>query len=200
MATELDTEIIDIRPTCPACRGTGRVQTVRNHLDEIVAMLPTEPADQDALVAAFYGRLLADYPHLRPLFPRDLTTGDALNSKGNRQRDVLFAALAELLTRFDPDALDGENMKALNTALISFGHTHANFDRQDGTRSGATIQEYLGVRDTLLSLLQDALGSRWEPVHTLALLAAFNYAMIEMLHSAQHYQVADFGRQPRAEA
>jgi hemoglobin-like flavoprotein len=173
---------------------------MRNYLDEIVAMLPTEPAQQDALVSEFYQRLLAAAPHLKPLFPRDLVSGDALNSKGHRQRDVLFAALAELLTRYDPDDRDSENMQALDTALLSMGHTHANFDRQDGTRSGATVDEYLAVRNVLLRLLQDALGDRWEPVHTTALVGTFGYAMVEMLHSAQHYEPAAYGRQPRADA
>jgi len=190
---------------CPHCRGTGKLLTVRDYLDEIVAMLPTEPTQQDAVIAELYRRLLAGDSQrplgdqLAPLFPPDLVTGDALNSKGNRQRDMLWNGIETLLKTFDPDHPGSESMQVLNTHLVIFGHDHSDFVRPDGTVRGVTPDEYILVRNVFGRLMQDMAGERWEPVHTDALVAAYHYAMIEMLHAAQHHNVtaASYGRRAR---
>jgi hemoglobin-like flavoprotein len=182
---------------CPHCRGTGRVLTIRDHLDKIVAMLPEEAADKDALIAEFYRRLLASYPYLAFLFPKDLTTGDALNSKGNRQRDQLWGGLEALLTRYDPDRRDSENMRALTTALEAFGRDHSAFLREDGTVEGATEDEYIAVRNVLLRLCQDALGEAWLPEHTRALVRAYRFAMVKMMNAAEDNPMTAVARSPR---
>lgn len=185
------------RVPCPTCRGTGLVLTIRDYLDEIVAILPEEAGDKDAMIAEFYRRLLVNYPHLAFLFPKDLTTGDALNSKGHRQRDQLWGGLEALLTRYDPDRRDSENMRALTTALEAFGRDHSAFLREDGTVEGATEDEYIAVRNVLLRLCQDALGAAWLPEHSYALGRAYRFAMVKMMNAAEDNPLNTVARSPR---
>lgn len=197
-ADEPPTETIDERPACPTCHGTGRVLTVRDLLDEIVAMLPTnDAAAMDGFVAEFYRLLLQAAPELAPLFPQDLTTGDALNSKGHRQRDMLLSALVALLTRFDPDNRASTNMQALTTALEVFGRDHSAFARPDGRTEGATEDEYIAVRNTLIRLCQGALPG-WRPEHTGALVRAYRFAMAKMMNAAEDDPQPTVPRRPRA--
>jgi hemoglobin-like flavoprotein len=187
------------RAICHQCRGTGKVLTMRDYLDEVVGFLPTDPAQLDALIAEFYNRLVRTAPGLKPLFPPDLTTGDALNSRGHKQRDELLNALVLLLTRYDPTVPASNDMIALKTSLGVWGRNHRDFARPDGTRSGATPDEYLIVRDVLVGLLMDVVGPMWEPVHTSVLASAYHFAMIEMLHAAQEAGPVQHpvARQPR---
>lgn len=198
-----DTAPIDFRSAdvprrpCEHCRGTGYVLTIRDRLDDIVAMLPVEAEDKDAMIAEFYRRLLDNYPHLAFLFPTDLTTGDALNSKGHRQRDQLWNGLEALLTRYDPDRRDSKNMRALVTALEAFGRDHSAFRREDGSVEGATEDEYIAVRNVLLRLCQDAFQEMWEPAHTYALMRAYRFAMVKMMNAAEDHPMTAFAREPR---
>lgn len=186
------------RQPCENCRGRGYVLTIRDYLDEIVEMLPTGDAEaKDGLIAEFYRRLLAAYPHLAFLFPPDLTTGDALNSKGHRQRDMLWNGLEALLTRYDPDHRDSKNMAALVTALEAFGRDHSAFLREDGTVEGATEDEYIAVRNVLLRLCQDALAEVWRPEHTWALVRAYRFAMVKMMNAAEDNPLTTVARAPR---
>lgn len=186
------------RQTCQHCRGTGFELTIRDYLDEIVAMLPTDDADaQDQLIGEFYRRLLTAYPHLIFLFPDDLVHGAALNSKGNNQRDMLWNGLAALLTRYDPDRRDSENMRALDTALAAFGRDHSAFEREDGTVEEATEDEYIAVRNVLLQLCQDALGDKWQAGHTKALVKAYRHAMVKMMNAAEDNPMTAVARRPR---
>lgn len=211
--SEPPTVITDTRDICPHCRGTGRVLTMRDYLDEIVAMLPHEDehtdvatavAQADGVIAEFYRRLLLGDnkrplgDQLAPLFPSDLTTGDALNSKGNKQRDQLWNGLVALLTMYDPAHPESEQMKILNTHLAIYGRSHAAFRRPDGSVRSVTPDEYILVRNVLGQLLQDVFGTAWRPEHTAALLAAYHHAMTEMMYAAQHHNPSVVGRQPRA--
>jgi hemoglobin-like flavoprotein len=186
------------RVDCPTCRGTGHVLTIRDHLDEIVDMLPTgDAAAKDGLIAEFYRRLVSAYPHLAFLFPPDLTTGEALNSKGHRQRDQLWNGLEALLTRFDPDRRNSENMKSLVKALESFGRDHSAFVREDGSVEAATEDEYIAVRNVLLQLCIDALGEQWRPEHSYALARAYRFAMVKMMNAAEDNPMTTVARKPR---
>ena len=188
----------DHRDTCPECRGTGYVLTIRDYLDEIVEMLPTGDAEaKDGLIAEFYRRLLAAYPSLAFLFPPDLTTGDALNSKGHRQRDQLWNGLEALLTRYDPDHRTSENMRALTTALEVFGRDHSAFLREDGTVEGATEDEYIAVRNVLLQLCREALVNQWRSEHSWALVKAYRFAMVKMMNAAEDNPMTTVARSPR---
>jgi hypothetical protein len=162
------------RAACRACHGTGHVLTTRDLLDEVVAALPSDPAEQDAMIAEFYRRLLATDSarqrgdQLAPLFPPDLTTGDALNTHGHRQRDMLLNYLVALLSTWDPDNLSSPAMEQLERQLEQAGRSHV-FRRPDGSVRAATKAEYDLVGQVLIGLLFEVFGF---PNETLAAVAA----------------------------
>lgn len=189
-------DMTDDRDDCPACRGTGKVQTTADYLAELVGMLPTDNAAAlDAIIADFYGRLVGTSttqgaaPHLKQFFPADLTTGDALNSKGNRQRDMLLNALVQLLTRYDPDHPESENMQALMTAADTWGRSHSEWQAADGTLYVPSEEDYLAVRNVLAAVLSDGLGTRLEGVHVGALVRAYRTVSLAMQASADRWRM-----------
>jgi hypothetical protein len=208
------------RPDCRACLGTGKTLRTADWLRKAVEILPTEPADLDGFVAEFYRRLVArdqtggpvvdGQPtpkplgdQLAPLFPSDLTTGDALNSKGHRQRDMLLNALVGLLSTYDPDRPDTADMRRLVQVLQKAGRDHSAFRRPDGTVRGATAAEYDEVFAVLAGLLHDVFGDRWLPEFDGALAAAYAFAVDVMRGAAALFHppgAADpgFGRTVRA--
>lgn len=186
----------DDRPDCPHCRGTGKVQTTADYLAEIVAMLPSaDPAKMDTIIADFYTRLVGTdtvkgaAPHLRKFFPADLVTGDALNSKGNKQRDQLLNALVAILTRYDPDHPKSEGMTTLAENAKTWGRSHAEWDNHDGTYYVPTEEDYLAVRNVLAQLLMDGIGKRFEQVHINALVRAYRYVSLKMQESADEWRM-----------
>jgi hypothetical protein len=184
------TLITDDRPACPVCRGTGRQLTTADYLAELVSWLPTDnEAEMDGVVAEFYRRLLAldattDGEPVAELFPIDLVSGGE-GTDGKHQRDQLLGALVLLLTRFDPDHLQSENMQALETALQSAGNSHAGWRRTDGTLRTLTDDDWDAVRTVLLQLLRDALGDRLGWKHVRAVKAAYQHARTIMQESAR---------------
>lgn len=197
------------RETCWHCRGTGKALRTADILAESLALFPTaDPVQMDAFVVEFYRRLVsadsrkAEGDRLAPLFPADLTTGDALNSQGHRQRDALLGALVELITQYDPDHLWSGEMDHLVKLLQKAGRSHAAFRRPDGSIRGATPAEYGEVFAVLVGLLHDVFGERWLAEYDAAWTDAYWFAAIEMMHAAQHYRLPDgrrpsFGRMPR---
>lgn len=162
-----------VRVDCPTCGGHGYVtRTLNELLRESLALL----ADADGVVREFYRRLLDAAPDLAGLFPPDLLGEDTIRG----QRDKLLHALMALAKMYNPADADG--MKQLETALRSFGRSHAAFARPDGTTRGATPEEYLAVKTVLFGTLADAAGSAWLPAYTTAWSEAYDHAMIIMLH------------------
>lgn len=190
----VEADLVNDRQPCMACRGTGRKLTTNDLLREMLSHLPEDPGIMDAFVQEFYRRLTAADERkplglrLAPLFPADLVTAGPteVDSKGKLQRDRLLRGLVEILTTFDPEHPDSEAMQILNTHLGIMGRSHTNFLRPDGSERDATPDEYLEVRDILFSLLRDGLGGKWRLEYGPALLAAYHYAMVEMMHVAQH--------------
>jgi nitric oxide dioxygenase len=90
----------------------------------------------DALVSDFYDRLFARAPHLRAIFPADMSI----------QKYHLAAALA-LIAR-NIDCLD-----ALEDSLMGLGAQHVRF--------GAKPEHYPMVRDALLEALAEQCGPHW---------------------------------------
>lgn len=203
-------QLEDTRPMCRECRGTGRVLNTADWLTESLGLFPTgDPVAMDGIIAEFYKRLIsfddmkADGDKLASLFPADLTTGEALNSKGHRQRDVLLDGVLTLMSTYDPDHLDSEPMQHLVQVLRKLGRDHAAFQRPDGTVRGATVKEYGEVLSVLVGLIHDAFGDRWLPEYDRAWADAYWFAAVEMMHSAQHHRTASgsvpvVGRQARA--
>jgi hypothetical protein len=186
---------LDDRADCPACRGTGKQLTTNDYLNEIVGMLPEDAASRDGIIAEFYTRLVGSdtikgaAPHLREFFPPDLTTGDALNSHGNKQRDQLFGALANILTRYDPDHPDSEEMRSLIEAAKAWGRSHSEWQRRDGSFYIPTEEDYLTVRNVLAQLLSELLGGKFAREHFVALVLAYRTVSLEMQRAADEWRM-----------
>lgn len=180
---EPETERIELQPNaCPHCLGTGRVLTTNDHLRMSIDLL----GDQgDKVVAEFYARLLTEAPDLASLFPADLVDPLAgAASPGRLQRDKLLGALVAVSQTYDRD--DPKAMEILDTHLATFGRSHANFQRQDGTVRGATLAEYHAVKVVLFGTLHDTAGEAWRPEFDDAWSEAYDYAVGEMLHAQNH--------------
>jgi hypothetical protein len=207
-------QIEDDRADCPVCHGTGKTLTTADYLREIAGMLPDDEAATDAFIAEFYRRLVGDEqagvkgaaPHLKEFFPPDLTTGDALNSKGNKQRDQLFGAIAGLLTKYDPDRPESDDMRYLSTALAKWGRDHAWwYQPSTGGVYVPTAEDYLTVRNVLVSLLREALGNQLTNRHVAELADAYETAEVTMRYHAKMWRMSNPGRvvmprQPRRES
>lgn len=170
------------REQCDHCGGMGYMPSISDHLRESIALL----GDQgDQVVRTFYGVLFRSAPELARLFPGDPTEGDlGTDHKGAKQREKLLSALVALSDLYDPD--DGDKMAKLDTALGSFGRSHAAFVRQDGTVKGATIEEYAAVKTALFSTLVQAAGNAWKAEYTESWSQAYDYAAAVMV--AEQYR------------
>jgi hypothetical protein len=195
---EAPPQIEDDREDCPSCHGTGKVLTTADYLREIVAMLPGDDVSRDMIIADFYRRLVGDdtvkgaATHLREFFPSDLITGDALNSKGNRQRDQLFNALADILSRYDPDHPGGDSMRSLRTNAETWGRSHAWWYRpSDGSLYIPTPDDYIAVRNVLVSLLTEGLGAKLTVKHVQALAQAYHSVSGWMQVSADDWRMTN---------
>lgn len=181
------------RPACHHCRGTGRKMLTADYLDEALGLFPKEAAQLDGFVAEFYRRLIshdegkADGDKLVTLFPPDLVTGDALNSHGHGQRDILLKALVGLMEVYDPDRPESPDMQRLVVLLEKWGRDHSAFQRPDGTVRAATRAEYAEVFDTLAGLIRDVFGDKWLPEHDGALTAAYWFAVDVMRGAAAKF-------------
>jgi hemoglobin-like flavoprotein len=181
------------RETCDHCRGTGYVPNVSDYLRESIGLL----GDQgDEVVHSFYGTLFRADPDLVSLFPGNPTEGDfGTDHKGARQRESLLKALTALANLYDPDSAD--KMAQLDTALKSFGRSHAAFARKDGTIRGATWEEYGAVKAALFATLVRAAGNAWRAEFTESWSQAYDYAAAVML-AEQHRSGFSAPRFPRA--
>jgi hemoglobin-like flavoprotein len=170
------------REQCEHCGGTGYMPAISDYLRESISLL----GDQgDEVVRTFYGVLLRSAPDLVSLFPGNPTEGDlGTDHRGAKQRERLLGALIALSDLYDPD--DDAKMERLDTALASFGRSHAAFVRPDGTIMGATIEEYAAVKTALFSTLVKAAGNAWKPEYTAAWSQAYDYASGVML--AEQYR------------
>lgn len=194
-ALEVMTPAADVHHVeCPHCGGMGAIVKSTTELLRESLRAATAGRDGDAIVRDFYARLLDTAPDLAPLFPADLTTGDAL-SAGATQRDRLLKALLALADLYVPG--DAEKMDRLTTAVRAFGRSHAAFSRPDGTVRGASLEEYAAVKLALFAALKDAIGDGWVPAFGYAWSQAYDFAAAEMM-AEQHRSGFTFPRQPRA--
>lgn len=184
-------EIADDREDCPVCHGTGKKLRTADYLAELAGMLPTDdPVAMDMIIADFYGDFIAAAPHLKVFFPADLTTGDALNSKGNNQRDQLLKVLVALVTRYDPAHPHSDAMEALRTNSIAWGHSHSAWlNPETGEIYYPTPDDYLTVRNVLVNLLAKGLGEKLTGKHVAALARAYHSVSNWMQTSADEYRM-----------
>ncbi|MEV0720094.1 globin domain-containing protein, partial [Asanoa sp. NPDC050611] len=92
----------------------------------------------DELIASFYGRLFAEYPAVRPMFPADM----------DAQHDKLLGAIIALVTNY-------ENPEALRPTLEALGAKH------DGW--GVRPEHYTAVAGCLLATLREFAGDAFTP-------------------------------------
>lgn len=165
------------REQCAHCGGTGAVPNISDYLRESIALI----GDQgDQVIRTFYGTLFRAAPELAQLFPGNPTEGDlGTDHKGAKQREKLLGAIVALADLYDPDDLD--RMARLDTALGSYGRSHATFVRADGTIRGATLDEYAAVKSALFQTLVQAAGNAWRPEYTESWSQAYDYAAAVML-------------------
>jgi hemoglobin-like flavoprotein len=176
---------------CHECAGRGYViVSTRDLLRESKALLDDAGP---VIVVEFYTRLVHAAPELAYLFPADLLTEDNIK----HQREKLLNALKALATLYDPD--DDASMEKLTNALQSFGRSHADFARRDGSRRGATFDEYFAVKQALFATMANAAGSAWKIAYAFAWSEAYDFAAVTML-AEQHRTVSDVARMPRRSA
>lgn len=158
----------DDRPDCPHCRGTGKVLTVNDLLRESIGLLE---GNEDPVIRTFYEHLLRVAPDLAYIFPADLI--DPLSTgEGRGQRDLLVHALVDVANDFQPG--NQEAMERLKRKAEIWGQRHSAFHWQDGSVSGATLEHYKAVKDTLFATLLDAAGDAWRPEYTKAWSRAYD--------------------------
>lgn len=192
-----DTPRLVMQVECAECGGHGYVEmTVSDLLRESFALIPDDGGDM--VVKEFYTQLLAVAPSLAPLFPDDLLTAQAgdRSSRGFRQRDKLYEALAALASLYDPD--DADKMGRLATAGAAFGRAHANFYRPDeNVTRGASLEEYGAVKAVLFATFGAIAGEAWKPAYTLAWSKAYDHLTGIML-VGQHSTTFTASRFPRS--
>jgi hypothetical protein len=187
LSRQLEAE--DDRPTCQHCRGTGRQLRTADYLGELVGMLPTDATQLDVVIAQFYELLLTVAPHLTEFFPPDLTTGDALNSHGNKQRDQLLNALVTILTRYDPDHPNSDAMQSLMSNADTWGRSHSEWVTRGGDYYVPSEEDYITVRNTLAQVLQNGLGDKLRPEHVRSLVAAYRSVSLRMQTAADQWRM-----------
>jgi hemoglobin-like flavoprotein len=170
------------REACVHCQGAGYMPSINDYLRESAGLLGDQA---DEVIRSFYTTLFGMAPELVKLFPGNPTQGDlGTDHKGAQQREKLLGALVALADLYDPD--DGDKMARLDTALTIFGRSHASFVRQDGTIKGATLEEYVAVKEALFATLVRATGDAWRPEFTESWSQAYDYAATVML--AEQYR------------
>jgi hemoglobin-like flavoprotein len=170
------------RESCEHCGGTGFMPGISDHLRESISLLGNQG---DEVVRTFYRMLFRTAPGLVALFPADPSEGDlGTDHRGAQQREKLLQALVALSDLYDPD--DAEKMDRLDRALQTFGRSHAAFARADGTIRGATLEEYVAVKDALFTTLLQAAGHAWKAEYTESWSQAYDYATGIML--AEQYR------------
>jgi ferredoxin-NADP reductase/hemoglobin-like flavoprotein len=118
--------------------------------------------DSERLTHFFYGRLFAENPQLRTMFPPAMDV----------QRERLFAALTRIMTNLDdPEALRG--------FLGRLGRDHRKF--------GVEPEHYAAVGGALLATARRFLGEAWTPEVADAWSAAYEAAAGMMVEAAEEH-------------
>ena len=134
---------------------TGRPVGDQRLLAESLALVTPVAGE---LIAAFYDRLFADHPALRPMFPPVI----------DAQRDRLLAAIIGVVTHYD-------RPQQLVPALTAMGGRHGGY--------GVRIDHYAAVGLTLVDTLRRFAGPAWTPEYEGAWLRAYTYAAGVMMQA-----------------
>jgi NAD(P)H-flavin reductase/hemoglobin-like flavoprotein len=114
----------------------------------------------DKAAAYFYGRLFAESPHLRGMFPPGMDV----------QRDRLFSALTRVVWSLDnPDSLD--------SYLSQLGHDHRKY--------GVMPEHYTAIGKALLATVRRFAADIWNEEIEAAWVSAYTAAANIMISSAE---------------
>lgn len=119
-------------------------------------------ADADRVTGYFYGRLFAENPELRALFPPAM----------DGQRGRLFSALTQVVAGLD-------DLDALGAFLSQLGRDHRKFGVED--------QHYAAVGAALLATIRRFLGDAWTPEVADAWSEAYGLASRVMIEAAEEH-------------
>jgi len=121
----------------------------------------------DDFVAAFYDKLFDDHPHLRLMFPIDMSA----------QREKLLKAIVALVTHYDQP-------EQLTPALTAMGRKHVGH--------GVSLADYASVGAALMDTLRRFGGLSWGVEYDGAWQRAYTFAAgTMMVQSADVYVNAD---------
>lgn len=143
-------------PFTPA--DPGDLVTVQAHLATSLNLI-APVADQ--MVAAFYTRLFAEHPDIRPMFPR---SEEAMAGQGEK----LVKAIVALVTHFAAP-------EQLTPALMTMGRRHEQY--------GVRLEHYAAVGTVLLATLRDFAGDAWTPTFEQAWSRAYTFAAGVMMQA-----------------
>ncbi|WP_250562523.1 globin domain-containing protein [Sphaerisporangium fuscum] len=118
-------------------------------------------------VAYFYGRLFAENPHLRSMFPPAM----------DLQRDRLFGALTRIVWSLD-------SPEGLGSYLAQLGRDHRKY--------GVVPEHYTAIGTALLATIRRFCGDSWSAEVEAAWVAAYTAAATIMIEAAE----ADAGTSP----
>lgn len=158
---------------CERCGAPLRTDSVL--LNESLALVAERAPE---LIAEFYARLFEAAPHLRSLFPADMTM----------QQEKLLGAVVTL-ARVDLD--DDDARDVLDSQLTAMGRAHTRFE------PAATIEEYAAVGVTMLGTLADFAGASWNEAYAGAWRRRYEYAAGKMLVAQSTKRETGRGRRRR---
>jgi methyl-accepting chemotaxis protein len=145
----------------PDTTANRRSEDARLLSESLNLIAPVAPE----LIAAFYDRLFADHPSVRPMFPPVM----------DLQRDRLLKAVIALVTHYD-------NPDALVPALTVMGRNHVRY--------GAQLDHYAAVGGVLLGTLRTFAGDAWNAEYEGAWQRAYTFAAGTMMAAAAHADTA----------
>ncbi|MGV9770994.1 globin domain-containing protein [Streptosporangium sp. NPDC003464] len=114
----------------------------------------------DQVTKHFYGRLFANYPHIRELFPPAM----------DLQRDRLFHALAQVVLNLE----DGDGVGDYLGQLA-----------RDHRKYGVQPEHYPAVGDCLVAAMRYHAGELWRPAYDEAWMTAYKFIAEVMIQAAE---------------
>jgi hemoglobin-like flavoprotein len=132
---------------------------VRTDFDLLNESLGLVAPAADELVDDFYDMLFAQHPHVRALFPADMTA----------QRERLLTAIVDVVTKYD-------RREELVPRLQALGRRHVRY--------GALPMHYDIVGRLLLAALRRVAGDYWTDEYDRAWIRAYTFAASVMLDAA----------------
>ncbi|HRX83956.1 MAG TPA: globin domain-containing protein [Phycisphaerae bacterium] len=110
----------------------------------------------EELVDRFYAHLFSAHPDVRAMFPQEMTD----------QKMRLLSSIVRVVQNL-------RTLDRIQPALVEMGRRHVDY--------GVKPAHYPIVRDTLIAVMQEIAGDKWEPEYTADWTAALNLVAEVML-------------------